>query len=140
MSVLDRFRLTGKRLFITGGSRGLGRAMALACADAGADVALVGRDPDTLDRAGADVRALGRSALPIRADVSKPDECEAACRRALAEFGPIDILINNAGGRRVPTPTQELPLDTWRELLDLNLTSVFLCTKLLGGAMVERGQ
>jgi NAD(P)-dependent dehydrogenase (short-subunit alcohol dehydrogenase family) len=140
VSVLDRFRLTGKRLFITGGSRGLGREMALACADAGADVALVGRDPDSLDRAAAGIRALGRAALPIQADVGRPDECEAACRRAVAEFGPIDVLINNAGGRRVNVPVQDEPLDTWRELLDLNLTSVFLCTKLIGGAMVARGQ
>ena len=139
MSILDRFRLTGKRLFITGGSRGLGREMALACADAGADVALVGRDPDSLERTAADVRALGRAALTIPADVSRPEECEAACRRALAEFGPIDVLINNAGGRRVNVPVQDEPLDTWRELLDLNLTSVFVCTKLVGGAMVERG-
>jgi gluconate 5-dehydrogenase len=139
MSVLDRFRLTGKRLFITGGSRGLGRAMALACADAGADVALAGRDPDNLERIATDIRALGRAALTIQADVSRPAECEAACRRALAEFGPIDVLINNAGGRRVNVSVQDESLDTWRELLDLNLTSVFLCTKLIGGAMVERG-
>src|SRR3954447_15508368 len=129
MSVLDRFRLTGKRVLVTGGSRGLGREMALACADAGADVALVGRDPAALDRAAADVRAFGRAALPIVADVSAPAACEAACRRALAEFGPVDVLINNAGGRRVPTPVQEMPLETWRELMDLNLTSVFVCTK-----------
>ena len=140
MSVLDRFRLTGKRLFVTGGSRGLGREMALACADAGADVALVGRDSDSLEQTAADIRTLGRSALTIRADVSIPAECEAACHKALTEFGPIDILINNAGGRRVNVPTQDLSLDTWQELMNLNLTSVFLCTKLLGGAMVERGQ
>lgn len=140
MSVLDRFRLTGMRLLVTGGSRGLGREMALACADAGADVALVGRDPDTLDRAAAEVRALGREALAIPADVADPAACETACRRVLAEFGPIDVLINNAGGRRVPTPTADLPLETWRELMDLNLTSVFVCTKLVGGAMVERGR
>jgi gluconate 5-dehydrogenase len=139
VSVLDRFRLTGKRLFITGGSRGLGREMALACADAGADVVLVGRDPDTLEKTAAEIRSLGRVALALQADVSKPDECEAACRQARAEFGPIDILINNAGGRRVNVPVQDEPLDTWRELVDLNLTSVFLCTKLIGGAMVERG-
>src|SRR3954470_23393947 len=139
MGILDGFRLTGKRLFITGGSRGLGREIALACADAGADVALVGRDPGTLERTAADIRALGRAGLTIQADVSRPDECEAACRRALAEFGPIDILVNNAGGRRVNVPVQDEPLDTWRELMDLNLTSVFLCTKLVGGAMVERG-
>jgi NAD(P)-dependent dehydrogenase (short-subunit alcohol dehydrogenase family) len=140
VNVLDRFRLTGKRLFITGGSRGLGREMALACADAGADVALVGRDPDTLEKTAGEIRALGRTALPIRADVGKPDECEAACRRALAELGPIDVLINNAGGRRENIPTQDMPLDTWRALIDLNLTSVFVCTKVLGGAMLARGR
>lgn len=139
MSILDRFRLTGKRMFITGGSRGLGREMALACADAGADVAFVGRDEESLERMSNEIRKLGRKALAIRADVSRMDECETACKKALAEFGPIDILVNNAGGRRQNIPTHEMPLETWRELIDLNLTSVFLCTKLIGGAMVERG-
>ena len=139
MSVLDRFRLTGKRLFITGGSRGLGREMALACADAGADCILVGREVDALHKTADDVRALGRQSFTVQADVSKPTECEAACRRALDEFGPIDILINNAGGRRQNIATDEMPLEVWQELMDLNLTSVFLCTKLIGGAMLARG-
>ena len=139
MSVLDRFRLDGKRLFITGGSRGLGREMALAIADAGADVILVGRDPASLEATAEDVRKLGRTAQTIQADVGKPAECEAACERALREFGPIDILINNVGGRRINVPTEEFPLAQWQEILDLNLTSTFLCTKLIGGAMVRRG-
>src|SRR5206468_12318348 len=84
-------------------------------------------------------RALGRQAFTIQADVSQPDECEAACQRALSEYGPIHILINNAGGRRQNIPTEEMPLEVWRELMDLNLTSTFLCTKLIGGAMVARG-
>ncbi|MSR53536.1 MAG: SDR family oxidoreductase [Gemmataceae bacterium] len=140
MSIFDRFRLTGKRLFITGGSRGLGREMVLACAEAGADIAVVGRDAESLAKTSADIQALGRSPFIIQADVSKTDECEAACNRALEEFGPIDILINNAGGRRQNIPTAEMPLETWRELIDLNLTSVFICTKILGGAMLARGK
>jgi NAD(P)-dependent dehydrogenase (short-subunit alcohol dehydrogenase family) len=140
MSVLDRFRLDHKRLFITGGSRGLGRAMALACAEAGADCILVGRDAVSLETAAEAIRERGRQAFVLQADVSRPDECEAACHRALAEFGPIDILINNAGGRRQNIATEEMPLEVWRELMDLNLTSVFLCTKLIGGAMVARGK
>ena len=140
MSLFDRFRLTNKRLFITGGSRGLGREMVLACAEAGADIALVGRDAESLAKTAAEVQELGRVAFIIQADVSQLDECEAACKKALDEFGPIDILINNAGGRRQNIPTAEMPLETWRELIDLNLTSVFLCTKILGGAMIERGQ
>src|SRR5438445_7887451 len=99
MSILDRFRLDGKRLFITGGSRGLGREMALACADAGADCVLVGREAASLEKTAEEIRGLGRQAFTIQADVSRPDECEAACHRALTEFSPINILINNAGGR-----------------------------------------
>ena len=140
MSILDRFCLDGKRLFITGGSRGLGREMALAIADAGADVILVGRDQASLDSTATDIRALGRQAWTIQQDIGKTDECEAACRTALDELGPIDILINNVGGRRENIPTEEMPLEKWRELMDLNLTSAFICTKLIGGSMIERGQ
>ena len=100
MGVLDRFRLDGKRLFITGGSRGLGREMALAIAEAGADVVLVARDRERLEAAANEIRRLGRQAFTIEADVSQLDACQAACEQALAEFGPIDILINNVGGRR----------------------------------------
>src|SRR3954467_3424480 len=107
MSIFDRFRLTGKRLFTTGGGRGRGREMALAIADAGADVILVGRDPASLEATAGDVRALGRQAGTIAADVGKPDECEGACRKALEQHGPVDVLINNVGGRRENIPTEE---------------------------------
>ncbi|MGI9500917.1 MAG: SDR family NAD(P)-dependent oxidoreductase [Geminicoccaceae bacterium] len=139
MSVLDRFLLNGKRLFITGGSRGLGREMALAIADAGAEVVLTGRDQASLDCTLTDIRALGTKAHAIQADMGTPDTCEAACRQALAEHGPFDILINNIGGRRDPTPIHDMPIESWRELMDLNLTSTFICTKLIGGGMVDRG-
>ncbi len=140
MSILDRFRLDGKRLFITGGSRGLGREMALAIAQAGADVILVGRDLPSLEQTAADIRALGRKADVLVADVGLPAEAERACREALDRVGTIDILINNVGGRRIDIPTQDLPLEKWQSIIDLNLTSTFLCTKLVGGAMVARGQ
>jgi len=138
MSILDRFRLDSKRLFITGGSRGLGREMALAIADAGADVILVGRDPKSLEKTAADIRRFGREAVSIQADMGKPGECEKACKQALSDHGPIDILINNIGGRRINVPVVDQSLKDWQEILDLNLTSTFLCTKILGGAMVER--
>lgn len=138
MSIFDRFKLDGKRLFITGGSRGLGREMALACADAGADVVLVGRDVGSLHETASHIQKLGRQSFTIQADVGRPEECEAACQQALNDFGPIDILINNVGGRRENIPTHEMPLEKWQELINLNLTSVFLCTKLIGSAMRER--
>jgi gluconate 5-dehydrogenase len=140
MNVLDRFRLDGKRLFITGGSRGLGREMALGIAEAGADVILVGRDLPSLEKTAGDIRERGRVAQVIQADVGQPTECERACQVALEQHGPIDILINNVGGRRENIPTADMPLEKWRELVDLNLTSAFLCTKLIGGEMVRRGR
>lgn len=140
MTIWDQLRLDGRRLLVTGGSRGLGRAMALACAEAGADCILVARDPDSLAQTAGEIRALGRRAETIAADVSHPEECEAVCQRALAEFGPIHILINNAGGRRQNIPTEEMPLAVWRELVDLNLTSTMVCTKVIGGAMLREGR
>jgi gluconate 5-dehydrogenase len=140
MSILDKFRLTGKRLFITGGSRGLGREMALAIADAGADVVLAGREADSLEATASDIRRLGRVAVPLVADVGNSNECDMVCQRVLSEFGPIDILINNVGGRRINVPLEDQTLEQWQQLIDLNLTSTFVCMKHLGGAMVKRGQ
>ncbi len=140
MSLWDRFKLDGRRLFITGGSRGLGREMALAIAEAGADVVLVGRDSESLEKTAGDIRTLGREAHTIVADVGQPAEAEQVCQAALQEHGPFDILINNVGGRRINVPTEEQTLDQWRELIDLNLTSTFVCTKIIGGAMLDRKQ
>ena len=138
MSVLDRFRLDGRRAFITGGSRGLGREMALALADVGADIVLTGRDRPSLENAAAAIRARGRQAIPIAADMNDVAACERACHEALAT-GPIHILINNVGDRRVSIPIEETSLETWRQMMDLNLTTCFICTKVIGGEMIRRG-
>ena len=108
--------------------------MALAIADAGADVVLTGRDAASLEKTAADIRRFGRQAVPIQADMGDTSECETACKTALTEHGPISILINNVGGRRENIPTQDMPLETWQKFMDLNLTSAFLCTKLIGAS------
>jgi NAD(P)-dependent dehydrogenase (short-subunit alcohol dehydrogenase family) len=140
MSVLDRFRLDGRRALVTGGSRGLGRVMAAALADAGADLVLVGRDADSLASAKQELAATGRRVDTVTADVGVPAEAEAVGQRAEAEFGPIDVLVNNVGGRRISIPTEELSLADWRRILDLNLTSAFLLCRAVGGAMLARGR
>jgi gluconate 5-dehydrogenase len=138
MNVFDRLRLDGKRALVTGGSRGLGREMALAFASAGADLVLVGRTPQSLDETAADIAALGRDAQTIVADMGDPAACETACQKALAT-GQIDILVNNVGSRQVAEPIESASLETWRRLIDFNLTSCFLATKLVGGPMLQRG-
>lgn len=140
MSVLDRFRLDGKRALVTGASRGLGRSMALALADAGADVVITGRTAETLERAASEIRSRGRDAWTVQADMGVPAECQAACERVLAETGPIDILVNNVGNREESPPIETEPLEVWQRSIDLNLTSCFLGTKIVGQAMLERGR
>lgn len=140
MSVLDRFRLNGKRLMITGGSRGLGREMALAIADTGADVVLIGRDAASLRATAEDIRRFGRTAVELLGDMGCPEDCERICQTVLEQHGPIDILINNVGGRRINVPIADQTLAQWQEILDLNLTSTFLCTKWIGGEMARRGK
>jgi gluconate 5-dehydrogenase len=140
MTVLDRFRLDGKCILVTGGSRGFGRAIALAAAEAGADVMLVARDPDALARTADEVRERDRKAWTFPADIADPAACENLCRRALAEGRPIDILVNNVGGRNVDVAIEKSDLATWRQSIDLNLTHCFICTKMIGGAMLARGE
>lgn len=138
MTVFDSMRLDGKRALITGGSRGLGRAMAQALAEAGADLVLVGRDPASLATAQAELVKLGRRVDTVAADLTTGQEAERMCDRVLGELPPIDILINNVGGRREDIPTETMPLDAWQRLMDLNLTSLVMCTKRIGGAMLPR--
>src|SRR5438445_754272 len=113
MSVFDKFRLDGKRALITGGSRGLGRAMAQALAEAGADLVLVGREPESLNSAAQELSTLGRRVDSFVADMSTPGETEHACRSILTAFAPIQILINNVGGRRINIPTEQMPTEEW---------------------------
>jgi gluconate 5-dehydrogenase len=140
MGVLDQFRLDGRRALITGGSRGLGRAMAQALAEAGADLVLVGREPETLRQVQGELLSLGRRVDVITADVGDPAAAERMCASALAGHGPIDILVNNVGGRRENLTVEKESLADWQRLIDLNLTSAFVCTKMVGGAMLPRRQ
>ncbi len=139
MNVFDRFRLDGKRALVTGGSRGLGRAMAQALAEAGADLVLVGRDADSLATARGELQQTGRRVNVISADLTNGADAERLCDVVLKDHAPIDILINNVGGRRENIATEAMPLETWQRLVDLNLTSVFVCSKRIGGAMLPRG-
>jgi gluconate 5-dehydrogenase len=137
MSILDRFRLTGRTALITGGSRGLGRAIAHAFAAAGGNLILVGRDEQALDLAAGELRALGREVQTISADVGTPEGAALACDRALALGVTIDILVNNVGGRRLDIPTETFPLAKWQALIDLNLTSALICCQKLVPGMFE---
>lgn len=140
MGFTEWFGLAGKRALVTGASRGLGREMALALAEAGADIVITGRTQDTLEATATEIRALGRQAWPIKGDMAIPEECEMTCQRILEEIGPIDILVNNVGNRAVNVALQDESLAAWRSSIDLNLTSCFVATKIMGASMVARAR
>lgn len=137
MPVLDLFRLDGRAALVTGGGRGIGRAIALALAEAGADVALCARTQKQLEATARDIEARGRRALALPCDVRRSAEVEATVERTVKELGKLDILVNNAGimFNNWLVDTSE---KNWHDVLDTNLTSVFLFCKHAGKHMIAR--
>ena len=138
-SVLERFRIDGKVALVTGGARGLGRIMASALAEAGADVALVGRTLDTCERAASEIGgATKRRCRAYQADVTVTADVERLAGAVDADFGKIDILVNNAG-TNIRGPIEQLTEADWDTVIDTNLKGPFLCARAIGPAMVKRG-
>lgn len=130
------FDLTGKVAVVTGVSRGLGQAMAVALAEAGADIVGVGLRG--LGETGERVRALGRRAVEVRADLAQSDDALRVAREAVAAFGRVDILVNNAGIIRL-SPAQEHTMEDYDAVMEVNLRSVFLLTREIAKGMIAQG-
>ncbi|MFF3438994.1 SDR family oxidoreductase [Streptosporangium sp. NPDC002721] len=127
------FSLEGRTALVTGARTGIGRALAVGLAAAGADIVLHGRDDD-LDEVEAEVRKTGRQASRWILDLSDP----GAVPEAAGRLGPVDVLVNNAGIIR-RAPAAEHPHESFREVLDVNLDAVFLLSQVLGARMLARG-
>lgn len=137
-------KLEGKVAIVTGASRGIGKAIALALAREGADVVAAARTeeetgplPGTIHKTADEIRALGRRALAIKTDVTKEEQVAEMVTRTLEEFGRIDILVNNAG-INVPDTVIDIPIKRWDLIIAVNLRGTFLCTKAVLPAMVQR--
>jgi NAD(P)-dependent dehydrogenase (short-subunit alcohol dehydrogenase family) len=138
-SVLDLFRLDGKVALVTGGARGLGRTMATALAQAGADVAITGRTPGPAEEAAASIGSeTGRRCRAFTADVTLAADIDSLVSAADAEFGRVDILVNNAG-TNIRGAVDQLSEADWDTVMDTNLKGPFLCSRAVGPGMVKRG-
>lgn len=131
-------RLKGRVALVTGGGRGIGKAVALAYAREGADVVVVARGRDEVTQAAQEIEALGRRALPVQADVCQPDQVKAMVDATMDRFGRVDILFNAAGTRAV-APSEELPHADWERVISTNLTGSFLASQAVAGPMMKAG-
>ena len=138
MTGRDRFSLEGKRALVTGASRGLGRAMALALAESDADVVCASSKLRGAAETVESICTLGRSAWGVHADLANRDELSAMADEAERLAGPIDILVNN-GGSIARHPAVDYPDDEWDRVLRTNLDSVFFLSQRFGRSMIERG-
>ena len=136
--ILDRFSLKGKSGVVTGAGSGIGNGLAVGLAQAGAKVALAGRDPEKLEAAAQAMSADGLTAMPFQVDMADPASITnlAACVRDA--FGRIDFLFNNAGIIH-RAPAENFPLDKWDEMLKVNLTGPFLLSQAVARHMIEAG-
>ncbi|MBA7537399.1 3-oxoacyl-[acyl-carrier-protein] reductase FabG [subsurface metagenome] len=130
-------KLEGKTSVITGGGTGLGKAMALEFANAGADVVVCSRNKGNIEEVRDEIMALGKRSLAIVTDVCVKGQVDNMVERVIDEFGKIDILVNNAG-INYPTPILDLTEDIWDMILDTNLKGTFLCTQAVAKHMVKQ--
>lgn len=132
-------RLVGQKAIVTGASSGLGKAVAIALGSAGADVVVnYAGSQDKAEDVAATINEAGGRAIPIQADVSVESDVEDMFARTIEEFGTVDILVNNAGIQQ-DAPFDELTLDQWRKVIDVNLTGQFLCARAAVREFKRRG-
>jgi len=135
---MKSFDLKGKVAIVTGGNGGIGLGMARGLADAGADVAVVGRNEDKSKAAVAELATRGVPAIAVATDVTDKDAVGRMVERVKRELGRVDILVNNAG-INIRKPPQVLELEEWSSVIDTNLTSAFLCSKAVHPLMKAAG-
>jgi NAD(P)-dependent dehydrogenase (short-subunit alcohol dehydrogenase family) len=139
MPVLPKFDVEGQVALVTGAARGLGRAIALALAAAGADVALGLRDVNADGGVAAEIEEMGRRALPLQMDVAQAGQIAPAVDRAVAEFGRLDVLVNNAG-IAPGNPAEDVKEDDLDATLAVNVKGTFLVSQAVGRVMIRQGR
>jgi NAD(P)-dependent dehydrogenase (short-subunit alcohol dehydrogenase family) len=137
--VSSLFSLSGRRAIVTGASRGIGRAIALAYAEAGARVAVASRRQDGVDAVAREIEAAGGTALPVACHVGRREDIDALVDRVVGTWGGVDVLVNNAGTNPAMAPLSELDEAIWDKILDVNLKAAFLLCRRIAPVMTAAG-
>jgi NAD(P)-dependent dehydrogenase (short-subunit alcohol dehydrogenase family) len=130
------FDLTGKTAIVTGGGKGIGFQMAEGLAEAGANLVVCARQAERCEQAAGELEKLGIRALGLGCDVRDAEQVQGVVARTVEEFGAVDILVNNAG-TVWGAPPEDMPLEGWQKVVDVNLTGVFLFSQAAGRAMID---
>lgn len=134
---LSRFDLSGRVALVTGGTRGIGRDVAVGLAEAGCHVVVVARNAEGLENVAQEISRLGRRVLALRADLTRIEEIHRMVDQTVTVFGQIDVLVNNAG-MNIPKPALEVTEEDWDRVVDINLKSAFFTSQAVGKVMVEQ--
>ena len=138
MKVMDLFDLKGRTAIVTGGATGIGQQMAFGLAEAGADIVVCSRNLERCKEMARSLESLGVKALALRCDVGHREEVDHAVEEILKGFGKIDLLVNNAG-RTWGSAAEEMKVEDWKKVIDLNITGTFQMTQRVGKEMIKRG-
>jgi NAD(P)-dependent dehydrogenase (short-subunit alcohol dehydrogenase family) len=137
MSILDKFRLEGKKAFVTGGSRGIGKSVAIGLAEAGADIAIVARGLPAAEEAAHEIERLGVRAIAVKADVTVPEQVDGMMKTIVGKFGTVDVAFNNAGIAVVEN-AEEMSYESLKKVIDVNLIGLFLTCQAAAKVMIRR--
>jgi NAD(P)-dependent dehydrogenase (short-subunit alcohol dehydrogenase family) len=137
MGILDKFRLDGRKAYVTGGSRGIGRSVALGFAEAGADVAIVARGVEAAEVTAHEIAKKGVKAMAVKADVTVPEQVDGMMKAIVDKFGTVDVAFNNAGIAIVEN-AEDATYESLKRVIDVNLIGLSLCCKAAARVMMKR--
>jgi len=137
MGILDKFRLEGKKAFVTGGSRGIGKSVAIGLAEAGADIAIVARGLAAAEEAAHEIERLGVRAIAVKADVTVPEQVDGMMKKIVGKFGTVDVAFNNAGIAVVEN-AEAMSYESLKKVIDVNLIGLFLTCQAAAKVMIRR--
>ena len=137
MGILDKFRLEGKKAFVTGGSRGIGKSVAMGLAEAGADIAIVARGLAAAEETAHEIERLGVRAIAVKADVTVPEQVDGMMKTIVGKFGTVDVAFNNAGIAVVEN-AEEMSYESLKKVIDVNLIGLFLTCQAAAKVMIRQ--